>query len=88
MQKLSLYGIMARNGKHMGQITFQYPDLIKQETKIYGSYIKEVFMQSIQPILRAHMLLQGSRPAYVIKIDGGFKVTCNSIICIYSYQLN
>ena len=76
-----MYVLLLRKAKHIGQEVFPYPDMMKSEVKIYKSevkiykgYLRDTFLDAVQPILHTFRLLQGAYASNVIKLDGGFKV--------------
>ena len=75
LQRLVLYELLGRSAKQLGQHTFMYPDMVSSETKVYKAYIRDVFLDAAKPILDLHFLLQSNYSSFIVKMDGGFKVS-------------
>lgn len=74
MQRASLYGLLERRAKHIGQGVFPYPGLVQSEVKIYKGYMRDVFLDAVIPIIETYRLLQGAYASNVVKLDAGHKV--------------
>ena len=75
LQRLALYEQLGRSAKQLGQQRFMYPDLVQSETKVYKAYIRYVFLEAAKPILDIHFLLLSNYSTFIVKMDGGFKVS-------------